>query len=237
MKLRIEGRTKEDTEPWILKQFLSLYSKLQNDNFEIMSKGDEWPDYWIQNSLKEKIGVEVTEIQSSSNLNRTLRTEEIITKRIYEFCEQNKLNLFFQINDRKLPQSDAEANELVKKLFIEIDAATNQKEEIEILFEGRIDNIWLQIKKHDYPIISWTDFASDDIINSGWVDSEIKSITISAIQRGINSKKNKFYGDSTPVFLVMYFNKDVIDCLNLKSGEDVLVSVPNNKRIVLDIVK
>ena len=37
--------------------------------------------------------------------------------------------------------------------------------------------------------------------------------------------------------LGMYFNKDVIDCLNLKSGEDVLVSVPNKKRIVLDIVK
>ncbi len=37
--------------------------------------------------------------------------------------------------------------------------------------------------------------------------------------------------------LGMYFNKDVIECLNLKSGEDVLVSVPNKKRIVLDIVK
>ncbi len=37
--------------------------------------------------------------------------------------------------------------------------------------------------------------------------------------------------------LGMYFNKDVIDCLNLKSGEEVFVSVPNNKRIVLDIVK
>jgi len=35
----------------------------------------------------------------------------------------------------------------------------------------------------------------------------------------------------------MYFNKDVIDCLNLKSGEDILVSVQNNKRIVLDIEK
>ena len=37
--------------------------------------------------------------------------------------------------------------------------------------------------------------------------------------------------------LGLYFNKDVIDCLNLKSGEEVFVSVPNNKRIVLDIVK
>ncbi len=37
--------------------------------------------------------------------------------------------------------------------------------------------------------------------------------------------------------LGMYFNKDVIDCLDLKSGEDVLVSIPNKKRIVLDIVK
>jgi hypothetical protein len=37
--------------------------------------------------------------------------------------------------------------------------------------------------------------------------------------------------------LGMYFSKDVIDCLNLKSGEDVLVSVPSDKRIVLDIVK
>ncbi len=37
--------------------------------------------------------------------------------------------------------------------------------------------------------------------------------------------------------LGMYFSKDVIDCLNLKSGGEVFVSVPSNKRIVLDIVK
>jgi peptide subunit release factor 1 (eRF1) len=37
--------------------------------------------------------------------------------------------------------------------------------------------------------------------------------------------------------LGMYFNKDVIDCLNLKSGEEILVSIPNKKRIVLDLVK
>jgi transposase-like protein len=37
--------------------------------------------------------------------------------------------------------------------------------------------------------------------------------------------------------LGMYFNKDVIDCLNLKSGEEIFVSIPNKKRIVLDIVK
>lgn len=37
--------------------------------------------------------------------------------------------------------------------------------------------------------------------------------------------------------LGMYFSKDVIESLNLKSGEDILVSVPNKKRIILDIVK
>lgn len=37
--------------------------------------------------------------------------------------------------------------------------------------------------------------------------------------------------------LGMYFNKDVIDSLNLKSGEEVYVSVPNKNRIILDIVK
>jgi hypothetical protein len=37
--------------------------------------------------------------------------------------------------------------------------------------------------------------------------------------------------------LGMYFNKDVIDCLNLKSGKEVLISVPNKNRIVVDIVK
>jgi len=37
--------------------------------------------------------------------------------------------------------------------------------------------------------------------------------------------------------LGMYFNKDVIECLNLKSGEEILVSIPNKNRIVLEIMK
>ena len=36
--------------------------------------------------------------------------------------------------------------------------------------------------------------------------------------------------------LGMYFNKDVIESLNLKSGEEIFVSVPDKKRIILDIV-
>lgn len=36
--------------------------------------------------------------------------------------------------------------------------------------------------------------------------------------------------------LGMYFSKDVVESLNLKSGEDILVSIPNKKRIILDIV-
>jgi len=36
--------------------------------------------------------------------------------------------------------------------------------------------------------------------------------------------------------LGMYFNKDVIQSLNLKSGGEVLVSVPKKGKIVLDIV-
>ena len=36
--------------------------------------------------------------------------------------------------------------------------------------------------------------------------------------------------------LGMYFSKDVIESLNLQSGKDVLVSVPNKNKIVLDIV-
>ncbi|GBE20285.1 hypothetical protein BMS3Abin17_01023 [archaeon BMS3Abin17] len=35
--------------------------------------------------------------------------------------------------------------------------------------------------------------------------------------------------------LGMYFNKDIIESLNLKSGEEILVSVPNKKKVVLDI--
>ena len=33
----------------------------------------------------------------------------------------------------------------------------------------------------------------------------------------------------------MYFNKDIIKSLKLKSGEEILVSVPNKKKVVLDI--
>lgn len=35
--------------------------------------------------------------------------------------------------------------------------------------------------------------------------------------------------------LGMYFNKDIIKSLNLKSGEEILVSVPGKKKVVLDI--
>jgi beta-lactamase class D len=37
--------------------------------------------------------------------------------------------------------------------------------------------------------------------------------------------------------LGMYFNQDLINSLDLRSGEDIFISVPNNKRIVLDIKK
>ena len=36
--------------------------------------------------------------------------------------------------------------------------------------------------------------------------------------------------------LGMYFSKDVIESLNLQSGKEVLVSIPNKNKIVLDIV-
>ena len=35
--------------------------------------------------------------------------------------------------------------------------------------------------------------------------------------------------------LGMYFNKDIIESLKLKSGEEILVSVPDKKKLVLDI--
>ena len=35
--------------------------------------------------------------------------------------------------------------------------------------------------------------------------------------------------------LGMYFNQDLIKSLNLKSGEEILVSVPDKKRIILEI--
>jgi len=35
--------------------------------------------------------------------------------------------------------------------------------------------------------------------------------------------------------LGMYFNQDIIKSLNLKSGEEILVSVPDKNRIVLEI--
>jgi len=37
--------------------------------------------------------------------------------------------------------------------------------------------------------------------------------------------------------LGMYFNKDIIESLKLKSGEEILVSVPEKKKLVLDIIK
>lgn len=35
--------------------------------------------------------------------------------------------------------------------------------------------------------------------------------------------------------LGIYFNKDIIKSLNLKSGEDILVSVPDKKKVILEI--
>lgn len=35
--------------------------------------------------------------------------------------------------------------------------------------------------------------------------------------------------------LGMYFSQDIVKSLNLKSGEEVLISVPNNKKIILEI--
>lgn len=35
--------------------------------------------------------------------------------------------------------------------------------------------------------------------------------------------------------LGMYFSKDIVESLNLQSGKDVFVSVPNKNKIVLDI--
>ena len=35
--------------------------------------------------------------------------------------------------------------------------------------------------------------------------------------------------------LGIYFNKDIVQSLNLKSGEEVLISIPDKKRIVLKI--
>jgi len=37
--------------------------------------------------------------------------------------------------------------------------------------------------------------------------------------------------------LGMYFSKDIVESLKLKSGEEILVSIPNEKKVVLDIVK
>lgn len=36
--------------------------------------------------------------------------------------------------------------------------------------------------------------------------------------------------------LGLYFNQDVIRSLNLKAGEDILITIPDKKRIVLKIV-
>jgi len=35
----------------------------------------------------------------------------------------------------------------------------------------------------------------------------------------------------------MYINRDIARSLNLKGGEEVLVSIPNKNRVVIDIVK
>ena len=35
--------------------------------------------------------------------------------------------------------------------------------------------------------------------------------------------------------LGIYFNRDIIKSLNLKSGEEILVSVPNKKKVILEI--
>lgn len=34
----------------------------------------------------------------------------------------------------------------------------------------------------------------------------------------------------------MYFNQDIIRSLNIKAGEDILITIPDKKRIVLRLI-
>ncbi|MDP2750660.1 MAG: hypothetical protein Q8O89_07560 [Nanoarchaeota archaeon] len=72
------------------------------------------------------------------------------------------------------------------------------------------------------------DYVDNDPVSSKKVIDELrrKRLAVDMKQKVIKLSQGR---------LGVYFNKDIIRCLDLKGGEDIYISVPDKKHIVLKI--
>ena len=72
------------------------------------------------------------------------------------------------------------------------------------------------------------DYFEFEPISSEKVISELRETPLKIKQKIIKISQDR---------LGIYFNKNIIESLNLKNGEEVYVSVPEKNRIILDLKK
>lgn len=99
--------------------------------------------------------------------------------------------------------------------------------------KNQMKAIKVRIQDADSPALSY------QCSNCGYFDFEEKSIT--KVIDELNKKEESALKLKQKIIklshdrLGMYINKDVARSLNLKGGEEVYVSVPNKKKIVLNL--
>lgn len=97
---------------------------------------------------------------------------------------------------------------------------------------GKMKEIKVKIQDADSLVTSYQcakcgyfDFEENSI-NKAINEIKLKEMPLAIKQKIIKLSKDR---------LGMYINKDIVRCLNLKGGEDVYVSVPDKKHLVLSI--
>lgn len=98
--------------------------------------------------------------------------------------------------------------------------------------EHQLKRVKVKIQDAKSPVVSYQcgecgyfDFEEKSI-NTALKDIRIKETPLMIKQKVIKLSQGR---------LGMYFNKNVVRSLNLKSGEDVYVSVPDKRHIILNI--
>ncbi len=81
------------------------------------------------------------------------------------------------------------------------------------------------VTSHQCSECGYFDFEEKSI-NKALEEIRIKEAPLTIKQKVIKLSQGR---------LGMYFNKDVVRSLNLKSGEDIYVSVPDKKHIILNV--
>ncbi len=89
----------------------------------------------------------------------------------------------------------------------------------------KIEDAETKVISYQCPTCEYFSFEPESVLK---IIKEIKAkeTPLKIRQKIIKLSKNR---------LGMYFNKDIIESLKLKSGEEILVSVPDKKKLVLDI--